>query len=86
MANVVDPDPQHFAGSGSVRRYLSKLYKDDFYPENFNMLFKMKILKTYDTFDTDEKDKTLLSGKSVTKSKKSDFPTYVKLGVRSACG
>jgi hypothetical protein len=29
-----------------------------------------KTLKTYDTFDTDEKDKTLGSGNAVTKGKK----------------
>ncbi len=46
----------------------SKLYKVDFFPKNFYMPFK--ILKTYDTFDTDEKDKTLLSGNAVTESKK----------------
>jgi hypothetical protein len=34
-----------------------KVNQVDFFPENFNML--SKILKTYDTFDTDEKDKTL---------------------------
>ncbi len=44
-----------------------------------------KILKTYDTLDTEEKDKTLSSANAATKSKtKSDFTTCVKLGVRSA--
>jgi hypothetical protein len=34
-----------------------KVDKADFFPENFNLL--SKILKTYDTFDNDEKDNTL---------------------------
>jgi hypothetical protein len=41
-----------------------------------------KILKTYDTFDTDEKDTTLKRKEAVNKSKKNhDFPTCVKLVV-----
>jgi len=51
-----------FAGSGSRSRHADpdryklqaneKVEKEDFFPENFNML--SKILKTYVTFDTDE--------------------------------
>jgi hypothetical protein len=38
--------------------------------------------ENYDTFDTDERDKTLETDKAVTESKKN--PTCVKLGVRPA--
>jgi hypothetical protein len=44
-----------------------KVDKADVFPENFNML--SKILKTYDTFDNDEKDNTLERGNAMTKSK-----------------
>ncbi len=43
--------------------------------------------KNYYTFDSGEKDTTLLTGNVVTKSKKnSDFPPCIKFGERSACG
>jgi hypothetical protein len=43
------PDPDQFHA-------YEKVDKVNFYPENFNILFK--ILKNYDTFDTDKKDKS----------------------------
>ncbi len=56
-----DPHPDRLPGHADPDRYYfqanGKVDKVDIIPENFNM--KYKILKTYDTFDTDEKDKTL---------------------------
>ncbi len=54
----IGSDPHNFAGSRSVSIQVNeKVDKVDYYPENFNVL--SKILKTYETFDTDEKDKRL---------------------------
>jgi hypothetical protein len=69
------PDPDQY--QSQVNETVDKV---DFFPENFNVL--SKILKKYDTFDTEENGKTLYSSNAVTKSKKnSDFPTCVELGV-----
>jgi len=71
LKTVVDPDR---VGSASVCRIQISINsmkaneKNDFFPENFNMMSKM--LKTYDTLDTDEKNKTLKSGNAETISKK----------------
>jgi hypothetical protein len=58
---------------------LTKLY---FFPAFKNTA------KNIENYDTDEKDKTVLSGIAVNKSKMFDFPTCVKLGVGygSGCG
>ncbi len=76
LKTVLDPDR---VGSASVCRIRISINdtkaneKNDFFPENFNMMSKM--LKTYDTLDTDEKDKTLKRGNAETKSlKKINFP------------
>jgi hypothetical protein len=47
-----DPDQYQFPAN-------EKVDKVDFFAENFSML--PKILKTYDTFDTEEKRKTFYS-------------------------
>ncbi len=48
-----DPDPADPDRYHINYEHIKKL----FFPENFNML--SKILKIYDTFNSDEKDKTL---------------------------
>jgi hypothetical protein len=47
-----DPVPANPDRYGINSKHIKKF---DFFPENFNMW--SKILKTYDTFETDEKDK-----------------------------
>ncbi len=69
------PDPDRYPFQPN-----EKVDKADFFLENFDML--SKTLKTYDTFDTDEKDKTLGSGNAVTKGKKKIWFWCVKLGGR----
>jgi hypothetical protein len=49
---LLAPDPDRYQFNSN-----EKVDKVDFFPENFNML--SKTLKTYDTFDTDEIDKTM---------------------------
>jgi hypothetical protein len=63
---IILPDPDRYKFQAN-----EKVYKVDFFPENFNMLSNM--LRSYDSFDTDEKDKTLLSGNAITKTKVKKF-------------